>query len=220
MPNRTSPKRPRSTDGCVATKDAFRYVTSSRRSCANGFSPTTAQQRRQQRRCCEMNEMRAAVAWLLEGNPSGKLGSHKRGLLKWMLQEHPTALTSKQLFKLRKAALTGDDYKTLETLVREGAYTKHQMNHEPLDGEMSTALHVAASKGHLGTCSALLKGCADPNVRDEFNNTPMHRAASRHSAGGSARHREVLLLLTQAGADVYATNDAGMTPYAALGLAS
>ena len=167
-----------------------------------------------------MNEMRAAVAWLLEGNPSGKLGSHKRGLLKWMLQEHPTALTSKQLFKLRKAALTGDDYKTLETLVREGAYTKHQMNHESLDGEMSTALHVAASKGHQGACSALLKGRADPNVRDEFNSTPMHRAASRHSAGGSARHREVLLLLTQAGADVYARNDAGMTPYAALGLAS
>ena len=45
-----------------------------------------------------------------------------------------------------------------------------------VDGELRTALHLAASKSYVAATELLLKYKADPNRKDILNNTPLHLA--------------------------------------------
>jgi len=54
-------------------------------------------------------------------------------------------------------------------------------------------------------CSELIEAGADPNTRNQWNNTPLHYAASRDCL-------DACKLLLNHGADVNARNDRGKTP--------
>jgi ankyrin repeat protein len=64
-----------------------------------------------------------------------------------------------------------------------------------------TALHSAAQNGDLNAVRSLLEQGADPNAREEGDNTtPLHWAAV-------ARHVDVARALLDAGADVHGVGD-------------
>jgi len=66
-------------------------------------------------------------------------------------------------------------------------------------------LHSAASAGDAERVRELLKKGADPNVRDEYGNTPLHVAAYEG-------HVDVVRLLLEHGADPTVKNKDGDTP--------
>lgn len=68
-----------------------------------------------------------------------------------------------------------------------------------------TALHFAASEGHLEIVEFLLPLVADPNPRTSDGWTPLHNACKWN-------HVEVAHLLIQNDADINATSDGNVTP--------
>jgi ankyrin repeat protein len=75
----------------------------------------------------------------------------------------------------------------------------------PLFGVSSEALFEAAISGDVASVETLLQEGASPSIKDGFQNTPLHLAASRG-------HRGVVVLLLNWGADRNATNTFGVTP--------
>jgi ankyrin repeat protein len=68
-----------------------------------------------------------------------------------------------------------------------------------------TALHLAASQGHVGTIEVLLAAAADPNSRDDFGYTPLHEAVS-------GNHIHASRILIAAGANIDAARHDGYSP--------
>ena len=91
------------------------------------------------------------------------------------------------------------------TFDKEGG---HRASTDPagVDQEGSTALHLAAARGWATAAARLLAGGASPNAQDRtYSSAPLHLAVR-------GNHRDLLSLLTGAGADVNAANEAGRTP--------
>lgn len=66
-----------------------------------------------------------------------------------------------------------------------------------------SALHVAAETGQTGVVRALIAAGADVNIRDDYNNTPLH---------GEVKSVECAKLLLEAGADPMARNKGKQIP--------
>jgi ankyrin repeat protein len=78
-----------------------------------------------------------------------------------------------------------------------------EVNH--CDDDLATALHKAASNGYASVVDLLLTKGACVNATTRAAETPLH---------WGARHPAVIDALTAAGADVYALNEDGETPFA------
>ncbi len=76
---------------------------------------------------------------------------------------------------------------------------------ESRDGNGSTPLHIACTKGHLELVRYLLTAGADPLAGDNENSTPLHAAA----IGGNT---DIAQLLLDRNIDVDIRDDNGMTP--------
>jgi beta-lactamase regulating signal transducer with metallopeptidase domain len=74
-----------------------------------------------------------------------------------------------------------------------------------ISGGGETALHFAATYGHLRVAMALMEMGADPNATDVAGRTPLHEAACYG-------HRDIARILLQAGADEGARDDDQETP--------
>jgi ankyrin repeat protein len=98
------------------------------------------------------------------------------------------------------AALAADDTKMIELLVKHGA------NLEAKGNEDMTPLILAASKGNFAASELLLKLGSDPNAKDRWGGTALHRACSHRASA------ELIELLLKNGAKVDAVTDYGYTP--------
>jgi ankyrin repeat protein len=139
-------------------------------------------------------------------------------------------------------------YRSLNETVRHGTFAdvaaylaesrKPNELFDALDGDRMSALHLFASSGAVRFAKFLLGIEADPNVRDNRGETPLHYAAERAKKevvelllrhGGEVdaqahdgdtplhralvdRHREIATLLISTGADVDISNNRGITP--------
>ena len=71
--------------------------------------------------------------------------------------------------------------------------------------EAATSLHQAAQNGHSAIAKLLLDAGTNPNIQDEFGNTPLHDAVLWG-------HENVAKLLLNAGANPDIRNDGGTVP--------
>ena len=69
----------------------------------------------------------------------------------------------------------------------------------------ATRLHIAAKKGYLYVCEAILEYAEDKNPKDLFGSTPLHLAAH----GG---HLSIFKLLMRYAKDKHPLDNDGMTP--------
>jgi len=139
-------------------------------------------------------------------------------------------------------------YETLNETVRHGTFAdvvaylvesgKPDELFDALDGDCMSALHLFASSGAVSFAKFMLSIKADPNLRANHGQTPLHYAAVSaekevvellidHGVEVNAqahdgdtplhralvdRHREIAALLISAGADVHVPNNRGITP--------
>lgn len=129
-----------------------------------------------------------------------KMGNTKEFLTSWSnnrpAQAHIKSIL--QEIKLMEAVNTNNTDR-LQSLLESG------VDPNTTDGEMRSALHVAASKGYQDCVKLLLHYGADPNIRDSVRNTPLHLAACVHSL-------PVISMLINANADVTCLDIHGRNP--------
>lgn len=99
--------------------------------------------------------------------------------------------------------MSAGDVEALRRLLDGGASV------DARDGDGWTALHHAASEGHVAVTKLLLERGADPNGRDAMACAPLHHV---YLAPDPARAIEVAKLLLAAGADPHAKTRQGHTP--------
>ncbi|XP_066913202.1 ankyrin repeat domain-containing protein 66-like isoform X2 [Clytia hemisphaerica] len=104
---------------------------------------------------------------------------------------------------LYEASYLGNSH-LLERLVAL-SYIKAQISKPDEEWGFRTALHIAASRGHIECCEILLENGADPTLRMYDGWTPAHCAAEIGNI-------EVLKLLIRYSGTVVAKDDAGATP--------
>ncbi|KAH9508212.1 Ankyrin repeat and SOCS box protein 9 [Bulinus truncatus] len=95
-------------------------------------------------------------------------------------------------------AVFKDNWQCVEILLQNGAHL------DKSDCHYGTPLHVAACKGHHKSAVVLLRAGANPNI-SKVHHTPLHEAARNQNL-------ELVLLLLEHGANVYAQNNSGFTP--------
>ena len=81
-------------------------------------------------------------------------------------------------------------------------------NPNSFDSEGNAPLHLAAHVGALETAEALITGGAVVDIRDGLDRTPLMLAT-----GGEVNAVEMVMLLRSAGADPFARDKSGATPY-------
>ncbi|KAK0062491.1 ankyrin repeat and SOCS box protein 13 [Biomphalaria pfeifferi] len=94
-------------------------------------------------------------------------------------------------------AVFRDHWECVQLLVKKRACI------DKSDCHYGTPLHVAACKGHVKSAQELLRAGANPNI-SKIHHTPLHEAARNQNF-------ELLLLLLEHGANVYAQNNSGLT---------
>src|SRR5688572_24198457 len=93
-------------------------------------------------------------------------------------------------------ACAGGDVNTVRQLLRQDTNLARAVNPEAPHGGW-TGLHTAAQQGHVGVVRVLLEHGADPNAREEGDNTsPLHWAAARGDI-------EIVRALLDAGSDAH-----------------
>jgi uncharacterized protein len=120
------------------------------------------------------------------------------GTVAWGAQT-PSVATGDPPPPLVSAARSRDSSRVLELL---SSTTRAEVNKPSKDG--TTALHWAVYNDDLALVDRLLAAGADPNVRNDYNSTPLGEAAV---VGNAA----VIKKLLKAGADVEAPNADGQT---------
>lgn len=94
--------------------------------------------------------------------------------------------------------------KNIESVVQFLIDNKADLNKRTVRGEM-TALHIAAIYGQTNIISTLLKNGANPNIKDDDKETPLHFAVERKCLA-------CVKVLVEAGANVNAGNSIDVTP--------
>merc|ERR1719191_851156 len=121
-------------------------------------------------------------------------------------QADPCCEDSRQWRPLVWAASHGNEELT-RLLINYNASIVYKYDESQRKKKKHSPLHWAAFKGHLKVLWLLLGQNLSHHEKDQIGNTALHQAA----AGGSM---ECTKCLMAQGADVYAKNDRGHTPYA------
>ena len=102
----------------------------------------------------------------------------------------------------------GDLEEKLTVLKKQRLGVEARIRHLAESGDFFggvTRLHIAAKKGYLSVCEAILEYAEDKNPRDPFGWTPLHLAAQ----GG---HLSICKLLMRFAEDQHPVDNDGMTP--------
>ena len=119
-------------------------------------------------------------------------------ILVLVLAYHPGAVCSQETRRsLHDAARLGDMPTVVRLLQHEDVNASDDMG--------NTALHRAASRGHLAVVELLIESDADISAKDDLDTTPLHDAAREHQV-------DVIRALVIAGAEVDAVDHMGRTP--------
>lgn len=102
---------------------------------------------------------------------------------------------------LMHAVLNGKD-ELIKLLISNGADVQAQ------DLQGNSALHFASQNYRVSAATLLLEAGAIVDVRDEYGNTPLGRAVFNSQGRG-----EIIDLFLKNGADRYAKNNNGKTPF-------